>query len=281
MQSLLSSLPSVVPTDGTSAALEKRSWTWEGSLADHLRILLQVPFFFIAPIVLPPKACAVIHLSVESKYSSRFFSHLQGELGRLAGLDDAQELCSTGNLSGGESDEFGCYAKYGRAFAKKDGIGDNVQEKYDVIVEKHNAFAARCAQGLAFFALWGSMAGNTIEGYLRGTLFGTKKEGSSAIFESIFVIYYILFFLITDLISRILKMFPSEVIAPISILLRIIISFIALEWIVPYGLISCGALILGRLFKVKAFKFLNKDVGDNPTDVKYYLGGGSTYWFLP
>lgn len=156
-----------------------------------------------------------------------------------------------------------------------------MQEKYDVIAEKHNAFAARCAQGLAFFALWGSMAGNTIEGYLRGTLFGTKKEGSSAIFESIFVIYYILFFLITDLISRILKMFPSEVIAPISILLRIITSLIALEWIVPYGLISCGAFILGRLFNVEAFKFLKKDVGDNPTDVKYYLGGGSTYWFLP
>ena len=119
------------------------------------------------------------------------------------------------------------------------------------------------------------MAGNTIEGYLRGTLFGTKKEGSSAIFESIFVIYYILFFLITDLISRILKMFPSEVVVPISILMRIIISFITLKLIVPYGLISCGALILGRLFNVETFKFLNKDEEDKRNDVKYYLGGGA------
>jgi len=280
MQALLSKLPDVGTHDGVSEALEKRSWTWEGSLADHIRTLLQVPFFILAAIVLPPQACAIIHLSVESKYKSQFFSKLQGELGRMAGLNDVEELVSTGNLSGAESSDFGCFADYGRAFAKKDGIGDSVQEKYDVIAEKHSNLIARCAQGLAFFAFWGSLAGNTVEGYLRGTLFGKKKEGSNAIFESFFVLYYIIFFLITDLIARILKLMSSEVVAPISILMRIVISFIALSWVLPYGLLSCGAFVLGRFFDVETFMFLKNDE-DNRHDVKYYLGGGSSYWFLP
>jgi|AntRauTorckE5430_2_1112549.scaffolds.fasta_scaffold02407_4 hypothetical protein len=130
--------------------LDKKSWTWEGSLVDHLRILVHFPFFFVAPFVLLPEACETIHLSLNSVNGCKFCTDLHGELGRMAGLKDSYGLMSTGNLSSDEEKkEFGLYADYGRSFAQYDGRGQDVQEKYDAIDAQYGAMSARSAEGVS------------------------------------------------------------------------------------------------------------------------------------
>jgi len=130
--------------------LDKKSWTWEGSLVDHIRILTHFPFFFVAPFVLQPEACETIHLSLNSVNGCKFCTDLHGELGRMAGLQDSYGLMTTGNLSSDEEKkDFGLYADYGRSFAQNDGRGKDLLEKYDAIVAEYGAMSARSAEGVS------------------------------------------------------------------------------------------------------------------------------------
>lgn len=102
--------------------------------------------------------------------------------------------------------------------------------------------------------------------FVEGTLKGKQKEGSNTIFEIIFVLYYGLLFLIIDLTSRLLKLFPAGVPKLLSIVLGLILPAVAGVWIIPYGLV---AFVAKRTFLKN----------DDPTN--NYLGAGSAYSALP
>jgi len=117
-------------------------------------------------------------------------------------------------------------------------------------------------------------------GFLNGTLQGNPKDGSNVIFEIIFVLYYGLLFLIIDLTSRLLKLFPAGVPKLLSIVLGLILPAVAGVWIVPYGLVALAAKLLGSLafVNVEALSFLQQE-DDGLTNS--YLGAGSSYSSLP
>jgi len=161
----------------------------------------------------------------------------------MAGLSDAQGVNANGKLSTKEeSDELEAFADYGRTFAKNHGRGDEVASKYSAISDEHGTLVALSAEGLAYFLMWGSIGGNTINGFLQGTLKGKTKSGSNAIFEILFVLFYGPLFVVINLTSRILSLFPSGVPSAISIIVSVILPTVASIWIIPYALIAMLSL---------------------------------------
>lgn len=213
-------------------------WTWQGSLQDHVRFLINLPFFFVAPLALPPKAVESIHLSVNSVNKCPFCTGLHCEIGRMAGLEDAKALNECAQLSRTERSDYGIYSKYGTTFGKDNGRGEEVESLFNTIAKEKGMLAARCAQGIAFFLVWGSMGGNTLISFYRGTLQCNMREGSNIVFEVIFALYYSILFAIITIVSKILSFFPSNVPAIVNIIIGLVLPFVASFWIIPYAFVG-------------------------------------------
>jgi len=218
---------------------DKKIWTWQGSLQDHVRFLVHLPFFFVAPLLMPPKAVETIHLSVNSINKCPFCTGLHCEIGRMAGLKDVTAVNECGKLvSQEENNEFGIFSQYGSAFGKYNGRGEVVDELYQMIANEKGVMIARSVQGLAYFLTWGSMSGNTLVSFYRGTLRGNMKEGSNLVFEVLFALYYSVLFAVITAVSKILSYFPSSVPSIVNILLGLVLAFTASLWIIPYSLLG-------------------------------------------
>ena len=106
---------------------------------------------------------------------------LHVQLGRMAGLDDAAALNTTkedpDQLERDASEE--AFVRYGRHFGQNEGRGPCVEKAYMDIADKFGRSKARAAQGLGFFLLWGSMAGNTLNAFKNGTLLCNRKPGTN------------------------------------------------------------------------------------------------------
>ena len=128
----------------------KKSWTWEGSLKDHVRVLKNLPFFFVAPLVLKPEQCETVHISVNSVLGCPYCTDLHCELGRMAGLLDSYGLMRTGNFGASEEIEAcGVFSEFGRIFAQHEGRGEDVKQKYDDIAAQYGPMAAMSAEGVS------------------------------------------------------------------------------------------------------------------------------------
>ena len=138
---------------------DRKIWTWQGSLQDHVRFFVNLPYFFIAPLALPPKAVESVHLSVNSVNRCPFCTGLHCEIGRMAGLEDAIAVNECAKLANAEKEDFGIFSEYGTTFGRFHGRGSEVERIFDLIKEERGLTAAKCAQGLAFFLTWGSMGG--------------------------------------------------------------------------------------------------------------------------
>jgi len=139
---------------------DSKIWTWQGSFQDHVRFLVHLPWFFIAPLVLPPKAVESVHLSTNSVNKCPFCTGLHTEIGRLAGLEDAIAVNECGKVADAEKDEFGIFSEYGAAFGENHGRGEEVESLFEKIKAEKGQMAASSAKGLALFLLWGSLGGS-------------------------------------------------------------------------------------------------------------------------
>jgi len=221
-----------------STSSDKKVWIWQGSFQDHVRILIHLPFFFVAPIALPPKAVESVHLSVNSVNRCPFCTGLHGEIGRLAGLEDALAVNESAKLSASEEIEFGIFSNYGKSFGTHNGRGAAVDGLFEQIREEKGVLAAKSAQGLAFFLMWGSMTGNTLISFYRGTLRGEMKEGSNIVFEICFAVYYSLLFGIITAVSKILSFVPSNVPVFVNVIIGLVLPLVASIWIIPYAIVG-------------------------------------------
>jgi AhpD family alkylhydroperoxidase len=221
-----------------SSSPDKKVWTWQGSFQDHVRFLIHLPFFFVAPIALPPKAVESVHLSVNSVMRCPFCTGLHCEIGRMAGLEDVATVNECAKLSASDEAEFGIFSDYGKSFGTHNGRGAEVDGLYEQIREEKGAIAARSAQGLAFFLLWGSMGGNTLISFYRGTLRGEMKEGSNLVFEICFALYYSLVFGIITATSKLLSFLPSNVPVYVNMIIGLVLPLVASIWIIPYAIIG-------------------------------------------
>ena len=223
-------------TLSSTSSQEKKSWTWKDSFQDHCRVLVHWPLILAGPLFLSPKQLATIHLSMNSVNNCQISARLHGELGRMAGVEN-------GDLIADEEDQTNdMFADFGYTFGKTNGFGKKVRKKYDVIVKSHGGFAGLCAEGVAYFMLWNSLAGNTISSFLDGTLRGNTKPGSSVLFEVLFVAYYGPLFVILSILSFFLKIFPEGVPSLISVFFTFFLTVIASVWIIPYAFLGILAL---------------------------------------
>lgn len=224
-----------IQTLNTSALL-KKSWTWQDSLQDHCRILVNLPMMIFAPLVLTPQASETIQLSVNSVNNCKICANLHGELARMAGIVDNKSILDE------ESQELDLFADFGHTFGKYNGYGSEVTEKYDKIVAEKGGLVGLSAEAQGFLILWGSLVGNTISSFFEGTLKSNTKQGSNAIFELLFVAYYGPFFLVLNIFSFLLKALPSNLPNGLNRIFGLIIAAVVACWALPYA--ALGILTL-------------------------------------
>lgn len=211
-------------------------WTASKCILDHVQILLHLPYFFLAPLLLMPKQAEASHLSQNFVNGCPYCRMLHGELGRMAGLSETYKLNDLGQVHPDDVKEFSLFAMFGSSFGVTKGTNSEVLDKIqDEIQAEYGRSVAKATRGLSFFLLWGSLSGNTINNFLFETL-GEFKVGSTTLFELIFVLWYGPLFVIIVIVSTLFKAMP-RVPRIIWILLSLVLATVASLWIIPFSLV--------------------------------------------
>ena len=222
-------------------------WTASKCILDHVQILLYLPFFFLAPLLLMPKQAEASHLSQNFVNSCLYCRMLHGELGRMAGLSETYKLNDLGQIHPDDVKEVSLFAMFGSSFfdATKGANSEVLDKIQGEIQAEYGRSVAKATRGLSFFLLWGSMSGNTINNFLFETM-GKFKAGSNTLFELIFVLWYGPLFFIIVIVSTLFKAMP-RVPRIIWILLSLVLATVASLWIIPFSLVC---LLLSPVAKV-------------------------------
>jgi AhpD family alkylhydroperoxidase len=238
-----------VTTQKLKACQTKKTWGMCGALQDHLRIMQAIPYIFKAPFTLSPKEGESLMLALNSANSCPYCTELHGELGRMAGLEDANAI-NTMDKDTNTDRECQLFVHYGRVFGDFDGRGAEVDAAYQSLETTVGSSNAKCAQALGYFLFWGSMSGNTLNAFWKGTLRCAHKDGSNVLFELLFFVYYCVLFTLIVVVSFVLKAFPSKVPTWLSSILGVILAAVASIWIVPFGVfglltapLRCGEVV--------------------------------------
>jgi hypothetical protein len=211
-------------------------WTASKCILDHVQILLHLPYFFLAPLLLMPKQAEASHLSQNFVNSCPYCRMLHGELGRMAGLSETYKLNDLGQIHPDDVKEVSLFAMFGSSFKATNGANSEVLDKIQGEIQaEYGRSVAKATRGLSFFLLWGRMSGNTINNFLFETM-GKFKAGSNTLFELIFVLWYGPLFFIIVIVSTLFKAMP-RVPRIIWILLSLVLATVASLWIIPFSLV--------------------------------------------
>ena len=157
----------------------------------------------------------------------------------MAGVQDAEQLMQAGSESECRKLVDDPAISYARIFAENDGRGPAEQAAFEVLAEASGQGFAKSVRALCWFLLWGSVGGNTINGFA-ARLTGRAKPGSFALFELLFFIYYGPMFLVIAIVNALLR-FAPKVPKWFSASFGVLLTFIAGTWIIIPGLL--GSLI--------------------------------------
>jgi AhpD family alkylhydroperoxidase len=218
---------------------QKKMWTTSGFFADHrevFRNLLRIAGAYIGPNAVDPELNESIMVTVNSVNSCPYCEGLHGELARMAGVEDPKGLMKANSESECRKYVDDPAITYARIFAETDGRGDRESAAFDALQTATSPGFARSVRALTWFLLWGSIGGNTINGFI-ARLKGQGKEGSSAIFELLFFVYYGPLFLIITVVNTALRFAPA-VPKWFSSLFGIVLTVIAGSWILTPGLVA-------------------------------------------
>jgi hypothetical protein len=125
---------------------------------------------------------------------------------------------------------------YARTFAEQDGRGAVESKAFDDLAAATNEGFAVSVRALCWFLLWGSIGGNTLNGFF-ARITGRAKSGSSFVFELLFTLYYGPLFLVIALVNALLK-FAPKVPKWFSAFFGLVLTVIAGSWIVGPGLLA-------------------------------------------
>ncbi len=216
----------------TSIDANKKLWTWQSALVDHVRIMLQVPMMLISPAFLSATEMEAVQSAVSDVNSCNLSARYRREAARITGLD---------------SSERDIWISFGRCFGLKDGTGREVETLRQGIVEESSNIKASTAHSIAFLQLWMDLMGNTILGFLRGTICGKRRLEQSVLFEILFFVYYIIPYIAFVVLALLLKIIPANPPGPAKLTYKIIHIFqviVAAVFIIPFGLIGVVTLPL-------------------------------------
>ena len=125
---------------------------------------------------------------------------------------------------------------FARVFAENDGRGKEVETAFTKLESKEGRGFANSVRALCWFLLWGSIGGNTINGFIARLKLKPKLD-SSFLFEFFFFVYYGLLFLIIAVVNGLLKFFP-KVPKWFSASFGVLLTVIAGTWILVPGLLG-------------------------------------------
>ena len=218
---------------------QKKMWTLGGWLADHRQVFFQVPRIFGAYVgknSIEPSLNESVMVTVNSANSCPFCEGLHGELARMAGVEEVDSLMQAQSLQECETLSDESAIRYARIFAECNGRGPNEEKAFAILSSTEGEGRARSIKALCWFLLWGSIGGNTINGFL-SRFRGAGSKDSSVVFELVFSVYYGPLFLLIAVVNGLLRFFP-KVPAWFSASLGVLLTIIASVWIIPLGFFS-------------------------------------------
>jgi len=219
---------------------EKKTWALWRCLADHAQVLLSVPKIldaYVGPNKIPAKLNEGIMVTMNSVNACPYCAGLHGNLARMAGVDQAQELMSAKSEKEARALFDSPAITFARRFGESDGRGAAVDQAFVELAKDMGAGQAGSVRALCWFLLWGSIGGNTINSFLFGRLLCRPKAGRSFLFELLFFLTYGPLFLLIATVMTLLRCFP-RVPAWFSAAFGAFLTLVASIWIVPLGLLS-------------------------------------------
>jgi AhpD family alkylhydroperoxidase len=220
-------------------AYSKKMWTLQGFFADHrmvFRNLLRIAGAYVGPYSVDAELNEAVMVTVNSVNSCPYCEGLHGELARMAGVEDPSGLMQAKSISECTQIVDDPAIVYARTFAENDGRGVTEEAAFQALAKETNTGFAASVRALCWFLLWGSIGGNTLNGFF-ARLGGRAKQGSSWWFELFFTLYYGPLFLIIATVNALLK-FAPRVPKWFSALFGLILTVIAGTWIVVPGLLA-------------------------------------------
>ena len=217
----------------------KKMWTPQGFFADHRMVFRNLPHIagaYIGPNAVDPELNEAVMVTVNSVNSCPYCEGLHGELARMAGVEDPEQLMSAKSLSECTKVVDDPAIVYARTFAEQDGRGAVESQAFQALTAATNEGFARSVRALCWFLLWGSIGGNTLNGFF-ARLTGRAKPSSSFLFELFFTLYYGPLFLVIALVNALLR-FAPRVPKWFSAVFGLVLTVIAGSWIVGPGLIA-------------------------------------------
>lgn len=217
----------------------KKMWTAQGFFADHkmvFRNLLRIAGAYIGPHSVDPELNEAVMVTVNSVNSCPYCEGLHGELARMAGVEEPERLMQANSLSECTNVVDDPAIVYARTFAENNGRGDIEANAFATLATQTTEGFAGSVRALCWFLLWGSIGGNTLNGFF-ARLTGRAKPGSSALFELLFTVYYGPLFLIIALVNALLK-FAPKVPKWFSAFFGLVLTVIAGSWILLPGFLG-------------------------------------------
>jgi len=218
---------------------DKKMWTFGGCLADHAEVFSSLPKIldaYVGPNSVDPELNEAVMVTVNSVNSCPYCEGLHGELARMAGVEDPDGLMKASSVEECRTFVDQPSITFARVFAENDGRGKKVEAAFTQLESKEGRGFANSVRALCWFLLWGSIGGNTINGFL-ARLKGKPKQNSSFLFELFFFAYYGPLFLIIAVVNGLLKFFP-KVPKWFSASFGVLLTFIAGTWILIPGILG-------------------------------------------
>lgn len=203
---------------------QKKLWTLQSSLIDHVRIMVRVPMMFAAPAFLTTSQMKAIQNAVSDVNNSNLGIVWHTHMTRISGIESNPA-------------SLGTFATYGRHFGLKDGTGQSVEDLLSTIAQGKSTMVAKAAEAIAFQQMWMDLMGNTILAFLRGTLKGARRKEQSTIFEVIFVVYYFFLYIALAMISSTLGTLPSNK-PMIYTCAHMTLATLGSVFIIPFGIVG-------------------------------------------
>ena len=199
-------------------------------LADHNRVMMQMPGIIIAPFVLTGIEGETVHLSVNSRNKCNYCTDLHCNLGRMAGMRDARGLNSDKTSKDVEKLGLDGVSRAINAFAVK--FADNQKISTKDLTKEIGSTKTTSVASLCWFLHWGSYSGLTLDNALN-TVFQSPN-----MFKVFFILYYGPLFIVIIIVSKLLSIFPSNGPAVINQIMGLVLALVASCWILPLGILG-------------------------------------------
>ena len=128
---------------------------------------------YIGPNAVDPELNEAVMVTVNSVNSCPYCEGLHGQLARMAGVDDPDQLMAATSIAECTKVIDDPAIVYARTFAEQDGRGDVEEQAFHKLAEATHVGLARSVRALCWFV---SIGGNTLNGFF-ARLAGRPKKG--------------------------------------------------------------------------------------------------------